>query len=182
MTGIRCTAVVSSGTEKTECCGTTDENLQGVSLHWLKSTGNLPWLLPPLTHLLSEARVAGCLENKTTVLYYHTPAVVLSALQNLLEIVWRIFKVSFQYFSIHLHSHSATQRFAETAAGSGGSIERSHEMQPGFCKERIFSSSAPFLWTILTALGTLYTGNSSESIWLNIYVYISQGLLYNARI
>lgn len=74
----------------------------------------------------------------------HTSTVVLQTLQNLLEIVWRIFKVNFLYFSIHL-SHSATQRFAETASGSGGIIERTHEKQPGFCKERIFSSSAPFL-------------------------------------
>lgn len=52
----------------------------------------------------------------------HTSTVVLQTLQNLLEIVWRIFKVNFLYFSIHL-SHSATQRFAETASGSGGIIE-----------------------------------------------------------
>lgn len=68
--------------------------------------------------------------------HYHTSAVVLSALQNLQEIVWRIFKVSFQYFSIHLHSHSAPQRLAEIAAGSGEIRERSHETQPGFWKRK----------------------------------------------
>lgn len=103
-----------------------------------------PWPIYPLSPgWLGTWRIKplwGC------VCHCHTSAGVLLALQNLLEIVWRIFKVSFQYFSIHLHSHSATQRFAETAAGSGGIIERPHETQPGFCKERIFSSSAPFLW------------------------------------
>lgn len=114
--------------------------------------------------------------------HYHTSAVVLSALQNLLEIVWRIFKVSFQYFSIHLHSHSAPQRLAEIAAGSRGSIERSHETQPGFWKKGIFSSSCiPLHCTILTTFGTLNTRNSSESIRLNIYVDVSSGPLYKAN-
>lgn len=110
----------------------------------------------------------------------HISAVVLSALQNLLEIVWRIFKVSFQYFSFHLHSHSATQRFAETAAGSGGIIERSHVTVCFLQKKDIqFLCTIPL--NILTTLETLNTGNSLESIW-PIYVYISQGLPYNTRI
>lgn len=136
--------------KKHNAMGLKMKTFRGVSLHWFKSTDNLPWLLPSLTCVPSEARLAGTWRIKPLwgyVCHCHISAVVLSALQNLLEIVWRIFKVSFQCFSIHLHSHSATQRFAETAAGSGGIIERSHETQLPFCKERIFSSSAPFLWT-----------------------------------
>lgn len=105
--------------------------------------------------------------------HYHTSAVVLSVLQNLLEIVWRIFKVGSQDFFVHLHRHSATQRLSEIAAGSGGIIERSHETPPSFWKRGIFSSSSiPLLCTILTTSGASNTENSSESIWLNTYICI----------
>lgn len=111
----------------------------------------MAWLLTSLTCQPFEAMVAGYFENKNTwgcMCYSHTPAVALSVLENLLEIVWRIFKVSFLYFFFfHLHSRGATQRLSEIAVGSGGIIERSHGTQPGFWKRGIFSSSSvPLLY------------------------------------
>lgn len=84
----------------------------------------MSWLLASLAYLSSEAKVAGYLENKITEGLYGPLPHINSSSSNIAKLAgnWRIFKVNFLYFSIHL-SHSATQRFAETASGSGGIIE-----------------------------------------------------------